>query len=1369
MRSSRLCFPAVALLLLGCLLFAPGLAASSSGPIPVSGQVLGPGSVPLAGARVLLVPVPSLAASSRLELEGKADLAPAVSVSTDADGSFLLAAPEPGMWKVVVEARGMVSREKQLLPLIEETELPALQLERDAGLEVRVVGPDGGALPGARVQVRGSRGPRELLAAGWQARDRSARTDEKGVAVLPREAGETLFVQAGGEGRPVAAQNEVKGPSVTLRLPAGTARQIQVVDAAGKPGGKTPVAGVFVHVGDERWCAGRTSAEGLFSVPLPEGRKRETLLLVADDGRMAEASLTPPAREDKGPQVLSLPALETVDGRVVSAADGQPVAGALVWNLDPGTFRRSGPDGSYRLAGVQGFPRVVQAAAPGFLIARGGMSSGGLPQGPTVALEPSWAAGGVVQDEQGQPVAGVTVRALPQPSTPRPDIPEVDMARTAPSGRFRLRRLESGIPYRLQLAKRGFAPATAELPPLVPGRPVSDLRIVLRKGRTGFGRVVNRAEQPVPGARIVLRPALSGSLQMRMTLSLHSDDTGYEAVTGSDGRFEVRDLPAGAWELAIQARGYAPLRVPGLGVPEGGGSTDLGTIILAPGAPVEGHVVDREGRPIAGAEVQVSEAEAFFASFLDPDPSPVTVTAADGFFRIEDRREGETIHLVASREGYAPAGLPGVTVPAEEPVRIVLQAASAVEGTTVGADGEPLANIMIFVIPDDLMTMAALGTAGVSHPEPAMSRADGSFRIENVAPGRIELHAMALGRQQALLKNLEVQPGKDLTGVEIVLAPGAVVAGRVLAPSGKPVAGAEVNVMGSDTSMSLLNTTTSDGEGRYRLEGISPGSYRIEATHKSYLPARRQLAVRAGDNALDFTFEEGSAQISGRVVDEAGAPVAGARVSLQKEWDPSGLPSSSSDADGAFTLSGVPDGVYQLFAEKQGFARSREGKLIAVDGSSVGGIEVRLIPGGSIVGRILGLDFAELSQVQVMADAQLGQVRPDGSYRIDHVGPGKQRVMAFTSGRERQAGGQVVLEPGVSEVRLDLEFGEGFTLSGRVLLNGEPLRGENLHLHRRTGFSSHWMQSDHEGRFRVEGLEAGSYDLRLHGSGARLHEEELEITADREILIEIRAASIAGRVVDAADRRPLANARVAAAPAEDAVKNDHAQAGTTTDSRGAFVLRDVPEGVWTVEASLAGFAPAEVVVQAAAGAPVEGVELALQAMEGLTLEVVLPSGQSPGAVGVWILDPAGRLVSSGVHPVGEGGRVRITDVPSGVWELLLDVAGSPLLSLPVTVPGHTGRVVLPQPSALDLRVVPLLEEGIAAKVRLTDEIGRMFRVPGPGGALSELVLNAGAGRFERIPAGTWRITVTTADGRIWTEHAVLPPGETARVALEAPR
>src|SRR6185436_821393 len=186
-RPSRLCVPAVvALLLLVYIHPSPIRAASTPASIPVSGQVLGPGGVPMAGARVLLVPVQSYAAGSRLVLEGKMDVEPAVSVSTGADGSFLLEAPEAGMWKVVVEARGMVAQEKEIDPLTEETEMPVVKLERAAGLEVRVQGAGGEPVAGARVVVRGDRGLGELPQQGWSAPVRVARTNEKGLAVLPR-------------------------------------------------------------------------------------------------------------------------------------------------------------------------------------------------------------------------------------------------------------------------------------------------------------------------------------------------------------------------------------------------------------------------------------------------------------------------------------------------------------------------------------------------------------------------------------------------------------------------------------------------------------------------------------------------------------------------------------------------------------------------------------------------------------------------------------------------------------------------------------------------------------------------------------------------------------------------------------------------------------------------------------------------------------------------------------------------------------------------------------------------------------------------------------------------------------------------------
>ncbi|HYN21950.1 MAG TPA: carboxypeptidase-like regulatory domain-containing protein, partial [Thermoanaerobaculia bacterium] len=104
--------------------------------IPVSGLIQDPGGAPLAGARVLLLPTVSTAEGSRLELAGQADPEPVKTATTLADGRFRIEAPAAGMWKIAVQAKGLVPREVLLYPLTEETELSAVRLERDLGLAV---------------------------------------------------------------------------------------------------------------------------------------------------------------------------------------------------------------------------------------------------------------------------------------------------------------------------------------------------------------------------------------------------------------------------------------------------------------------------------------------------------------------------------------------------------------------------------------------------------------------------------------------------------------------------------------------------------------------------------------------------------------------------------------------------------------------------------------------------------------------------------------------------------------------------------------------------------------------------------------------------------------------------------------------------------------------------------------------------------------------------------------------------------------------------------------------------------------------------------------------------------------------------------
>lgn len=1357
-----------AVLLVLLVLLIPALAAAV--PISINGSVIGPGGSPVSGARVLLIPFPKAGEAARLEMEGKADPELAATATTGADGAFRLEAPEAGMWKVAVQAKGMVPQEALLAPLLEETELPPARLESDAKLEVRVAGPDGKPVAGARVRASDPVGPMRAGLRRWQTPERAALTDDKGVAVLPRSARERLLVRAGAEGRPFAEEEEVAGGSVTLRLAAGTARQIRVMDAAGK----SPVPGVWVRVGDSRWVAGRTDADGRFALPLA-AKGKSKVALTAEDGRQLETYAEPPRPEEKGARVLTLPALETLAGRVISAADGRPVAGALVWNQDPATMRRAGADGAYRFDVVAGSDAYVMAAAPGYLPAEGRLGvTSAMRRGPTLALEPALAAAGVVVDEQGRPVPGVQVQIQASPTARIRAVAAYlsgGTSRTSASGRFRVPGLMAGVPYGLRLTKTGFAVTRADVPPLDPSRPGhggTDLRFVLHKGKTGFGRVVDQSDRPVAGARVELRPARSSDRRM-FTFLRESDPVRYEATVDATGRFEVRDLPAGTWELTARGSGFAPLTVPGLTIPEGGGATDLGTVVLVPGVAIEGYAVDPEGKPVPGAEIYLAEAAADPMSrfFRQEEPEPVATSAVDGFFRIVDRSAGESVNLDASRPGYAPAVALGVQVPPEQPVRLVLQPSSAVEGRTVDPDGKPVAGVRVFVHPSDPMSLGGgFRMFSSTRSMHAFSDETGFFRVENVIPGGIELQAMATGYQRSEIENLEVRSGQELRGVEVVLSPGAVIEGRVFSPSGQPLVGAEVGV--SDPTMDFFfGEATTDGDGRFRLEGIAPGTRAVQAEHKSYRRAVRELEVRLGENSIDLRLE-GGVEISGRVVDEGGAPVANARVTLRAgpmSWN---QPDATSGADGSYTLDGVADGTYNVVADKEGFARSRDGVEVTVAGNSVAGIELKLSAGGAIVGQLSGLDFADLSKVRIWlaGSRQSGQVSPDGGYRIDHVGPGEHRVTASLAGGSRQAEGRVTLEPGAPEARLDLEFEGGHLLTGRVLRNGEAARGLHVSLSG-AGSTGRRGDTDHEGRFRFEGLDAGTYELEVYGynTGAR-HRESVELSTDRDVLIQLQTVAVSGRVVDAEDQSPIANAQVLLLAAQQDETAPWQNTDTNTDSRGVFRLRDVAEGSWKVRAVQEGYGPEEVDIQVDSGRPVDGVELSLQRTEGIVLEVLLATGRPPDLVHTAVFDAAGRVVTRGTYPPGEDGRVRVASVAPGAWDLFLDSDGSAPVVVSVTAPGNAGRVVLPRAGGLSLKVPGLAEARVGAKVKLTDANGKVYRVPWGGGVQKDFDLNRGSRRFEELAPGQWTLDVSATDGRTWSGSATVVPGGMAEVTLE---
>ena len=118
-----------------------------------------------------------------------------------------------------------------------------------------------------------------------------------------------------------------------------------------------------------------------------------------------------------------------------------------------------------------------------------------------------------------------------------------------------------------------------------------------------------------------------------------------------------------------------------------------------------------------------------------------------------------------------------------------------------------------------------------------------------------------------------------------------------------------------------------------------------------------------------------------------------------------------------------------------------------------------------------------------------------------------------------------------------------------MLRNGEPLAGAALILGGK-GDARAGGTTDHEGGFRFEGIDDGSYVLTVITPAGARHSEKVEISGDQTIRVELRTASLDGRVVDAADASPVAGAGIFLQGADAAPPSS----GATTDAHGVFHL-----------------------------------------------------------------------------------------------------------------------------------------------------------------------------------------------------------------------
>ncbi|MDX1502481.1 MAG: carboxypeptidase regulatory-like domain-containing protein, partial [Thermoanaerobaculia bacterium] len=1298
-----------------------------------------------------LLPQPSLHGRGLEVLAGEVLPAAVAATTSGDDGAFRLAAPV-GFWTVRVESPGRLPMRHDVGPLLWSTRLAEVRLPPAEPLPVSARDSRGESVAGAWVLL-GSADPgfwsERRRESEWGPARRLARTDGAGAAVLPRAADERVRVWAAAAGLDRAPAAESAGDPVTLALPPGVEREIRL-----RGPHRRPLSRVVVRSGREApFPVAVTDDAGRASLVAPPdgdlflafdhpGGGRSTGLLPAREAPADGAAGADETGPDE-PAIFDLEFPPTIAGQVVDAESREPLSHALVWTNMPGEHVETDSGGRFEIAVAGGDARTLfwlQAAAPdhfpGYTRTRAGDPV-------TVALEAATRLRGRVVDATGEPLAGAELRAEAEEGFGRSAyLPDGATAASDAEGRFLLAPVHPRAGHRIAVSLAGYATLRQRLPS-PEQRGDEELLLVLTRGARAVGRILGPGGEPIAEAEIELHEArASDSGPWFVRGADPSRKPVAAALSGGDGGFELADLPPGRFDLEVRSPGYAEARQPGIEVPDEPAEVDLGVLELIPGADIEGLVVDADGRPVPEAEIRLLPSESASRAIFRRlrrgrvRDEVAAVSGPDGGFRVEDLHPGEIGDLLVSAAGHATARLFGIEAPTAQPLRVELAAAARLAGRVLDPGGGPIEDARVHAQP--LSETGARIVFRRADSGWARTDADGRFELE-VDPGRLAVTVNANGWQGAQLSEIDAPPGGSVTGLEIVLRRGASIVGRIVGGDGRPVSGAQV-MTGSGGGMSSSGTT--DGDGRYRLEGVETGWQTLRVWHDRLPRITRQVEVEAGENVVDISLEEGF-EISGRVVDETGAAVDEATVLLSEE---SGFDHRHmvTGPDGSFRFDQMLPGTYDVSVQARGFAPRQLDEKLVVDRGPVLGLSVALRRGHSVVGTIFGLAPEELRRVEVRAQGPgaLGEVRPDGTYRIDGLPAGSLQVIGVVAGGAGRAQTTVTIVEGVAETLADLEFGVGLTLSGRVLRAGEPLPGARIFLSGSGSGRYGQAASDHDGRFRIGGLEPGSYVVTAIGgaSGGLLFREELELQTDRELEISVAGVQIAGRVLDATTYEPLPGVEISISSAEADPGSPPAlyRGGAWSDSRGLFRLADLAEGLFRLRATKEGFAPAEVVLTLTAGLDHEDVELRLEPTAGLGLLVLTESGVPARQIDVALLDPGGRVVAGGRLTADGEGRVRLATAPPGVWELRVTSGERGVATQRAAVPDSDVPVTLRTGARLLLEVPDLGGGEAAATARLFDAGGRPFsRLLWGGNLLAEWGVRDGRAQIDGLPAGEW--------------------------------
>ncbi|PRP99672.1 carboxypeptidase-like regulatory domain-containing protein [Enhygromyxa salina] len=662
---------------------------------------------------------------------------------------------------------------------------------------------------------------------------------------------------------------------------------------------------------------------------------------------------------------------------------------------------------------------------------------------------------------------------------------------------------------RIHVGARAQGYATRKLYSSAPGPSVD---VYLVPEAVLVGRVVD-AQTHAPLPNVEVYPGIGGGGEF-MSYTITSQ--GW-ARSDADGYFRIAGLTPGAFRPYVANaswRGRAAQTVK-LGLGETSAVIELP---VTAAASVRAQVVQREsGEPACiGGSASISPGSfEIYSETVD----------ANGWVEFGGLRPGDyTVNL--SCQGRFMSKLASFTLEPEggdlDELRWVVPDGVEIRGVIVDGRGQALPGLVVLaeLIPTDDDERGA--TARRSRSEP--SDETGAFTLLGLESGSYEL-TLGGSSGPSLPAPVEVVLGEqDIDGLRIEAPTPTELAGRVIDDAGAAVPDITVTVYSSNASVD----TRSDDDGRFVFPNLGAGHLRVVANDGRWQLdlAETEVDLEASVRAeIELVVPRGDGVIRGRVVDEGGTPLDDAFISIERQLEvldhapergklsysaAKGRPVLS-EADGSFELTGLPKGLFTVWAkQKQG------GEAVRADLRPGAQIELVIDTVGSLAGVVVADASAgefTFTITAKLADGTLEErdqwTNKDGRWRLDQLPPGRYEVTVVSDAGDGALAVELAAGQALEDLRIELQG--RVTVRGRLVdqTDQSPIVDAKVRVAPPDADFSVLIKfprvrSDADGRFTVE-VPAGEMELEVVPGGSaagRQHQtlhERIQISTESKV------------------------------------------------------------------------------------------------------------------------------------------------------------------------------------------------------------------------------------------------------------------------------